>query len=208
MECPFHIGKPFCNEHIRRCDLPRWISAGLGILDAGCNSHIFFPAGCKNTSWWRTCSREMTDQGNNNQNISKNPFAALFSSLADAKQFASGQKQRRQTEQQCKVLVISTALPLYLRENINLIVAIIHPYSCRFGREPVWVRQFCVWQHRWKWWLSGRDQPIFPLKTGALRAAQRQPHDPEDLPHHSGQQWVLNIYPLWELPVPFSKHFL
>uniref|UniRef100_A0A673LB13 Ubiquitin conjugation factor E4 A n=1 Tax=Sinocyclocheilus rhinocerous TaxID=307959 RepID=A0A673LB13_9TELE len=36
----------------------------------------------------------MTDQGNNNQNISQNPFAALFSSLADAKQFASGQKQR------------------------------------------------------------------------------------------------------------------
>uniref|UniRef100_A0A8C9RHB5 Ubiquitin conjugation factor E4 A n=1 Tax=Scleropages formosus TaxID=113540 RepID=A0A8C9RHB5_SCLFO len=35
----------------------------------------------------------MTDQGNNNQNISSNPFAALFSSLADAKQFASGQKQ-------------------------------------------------------------------------------------------------------------------
>lgn len=34
----------------------------------------------------------MTDQGNNNQNISRNPFAALFSSLADAKQFASGQK--------------------------------------------------------------------------------------------------------------------
>lgn len=34
----------------------------------------------------------MTDQGNNNQNISCNPFAALFSSLADAKQFASGQK--------------------------------------------------------------------------------------------------------------------
>ncbi|XP_062376861.1 ubiquitin conjugation factor E4 A [Sardina pilchardus] len=34
----------------------------------------------------------MTDQGNNNQNISRNPFAALFSSLADAKQFALGQK--------------------------------------------------------------------------------------------------------------------
>ena len=34
----------------------------------------------------------MTDQGNNNQNISCNPFAALFSSLADAKQFASGQQ--------------------------------------------------------------------------------------------------------------------
>ncbi|XP_054651097.1 ubiquitin conjugation factor E4 A [Dunckerocampus dactyliophorus] len=35
----------------------------------------------------------MTDQGNNNNhNISCNPFAALFSSLADAKQFASGQK--------------------------------------------------------------------------------------------------------------------
>ncbi|KAA0701456.1 Ubiquitin conjugation factor E4 A [Triplophysa tibetana] len=33
----------------------------------------------------------MTDQGNNNQNISQNPFAALFGSLADAKQFASGQ---------------------------------------------------------------------------------------------------------------------
>ncbi|KAM9318195.1 ubiquitin conjugation factor E4 A isoform 2-T2 [Pholidichthys leucotaenia] len=37
----------------------------------------------------------MTDQGNNNQNISCNPFAALFSSLADAKQFASGQKQQQ-----------------------------------------------------------------------------------------------------------------
>lgn len=147
----------------------------------------------------------MTDQGNNNQNISQNPFAALFSSLADAKQFASGQKQRRQAGQQCKVLVISTALPLYLQENINVMVAIVYPYSCRFGREPVWVWQFCVWQHRWKRWLCGRDQPIFPLTTGALWAAQRQPHDPEDLPHHSGQQWVLNTYPLWELP--FSKHY-
>uniref|UniRef100_A0A8C7Z192 Ubiquitin conjugation factor E4 A n=1 Tax=Oryzias sinensis TaxID=183150 RepID=A0A8C7Z192_9TELE len=38
----------------------------------------------------------MTDQGNNNQNISCNPFAALFSSLADAKQFASGQKPQQQ----------------------------------------------------------------------------------------------------------------
>uniref|UniRef100_A0A9R1SES0 Ubiquitin conjugation factor E4 A n=2 Tax=Cyprinus carpio TaxID=7962 RepID=A0A9R1SES0_CYPCA len=38
----------------------------------------------------------MTDQGNNNQNISQNPFAALFSSLADAKQFASGQHQAEQ----------------------------------------------------------------------------------------------------------------
>uniref|UniRef100_A0A8C3L734 Ubiquitin conjugation factor E4 A n=1 Tax=Chrysolophus pictus TaxID=9089 RepID=A0A8C3L734_CHRPC len=34
----------------------------------------------------------MTDQENNNS-ISGNPFAALFSSLADAKQFAAGQKQ-------------------------------------------------------------------------------------------------------------------
>uniref|UniRef100_A0AAR2JPD8 Ubiquitin conjugation factor E4 A n=1 Tax=Pygocentrus nattereri TaxID=42514 RepID=A0AAR2JPD8_PYGNA len=42
----------------------------------------------------------MTDQGNNNQNISGNPFAALFSSLADAKQFASGQKLQQQTEPQ------------------------------------------------------------------------------------------------------------
>uniref|UniRef100_A0A671LQ63 Ubiquitin conjugation factor E4 A n=1 Tax=Sinocyclocheilus anshuiensis TaxID=1608454 RepID=A0A671LQ63_9TELE len=42
----------------------------------------------------------MTDQGNNNQNISQNPFAALFSSLADAKQFASGQKQRHSGESQ------------------------------------------------------------------------------------------------------------
>lgn len=40
----------------------------------------------------------MTDQGNNNQNISCNPFAALFSSLADAKQFASGQKPQQSTE--------------------------------------------------------------------------------------------------------------
>ncbi|KAM6959039.1 LOW QUALITY PROTEIN: ubiquitin conjugation factor E4 A [Aplochiton taeniatus] len=38
----------------------------------------------------------MTDQGNNNQNISRNPFAALFSSLADAKQFASGQTPQQQ----------------------------------------------------------------------------------------------------------------
>uniref|UniRef100_A0A8C1CEQ4 Ubiquitin conjugation factor E4 A n=2 Tax=Cyprinus carpio TaxID=7962 RepID=A0A8C1CEQ4_CYPCA len=45
----------------------------------------------------------MTDQGNNNQNISQNPFAALFSSLADAKQFASGQHQ---AEQQCKAFLI------------------------------------------------------------------------------------------------------
>ncbi|XP_056139800.1 ubiquitin conjugation factor E4 A isoform X1 [Lampris incognitus] len=37
----------------------------------------------------------MSDQGNNNQNISCNPFAALFSSLADAKQFASGQKPQQ-----------------------------------------------------------------------------------------------------------------
>ncbi|KAG7282498.1 hypothetical protein CRUP_020213 [Coryphaenoides rupestris] len=37
----------------------------------------------------------MTDQGNNNQNISCNPFAALFSSLADAKQFASGQQPQQ-----------------------------------------------------------------------------------------------------------------
>ncbi|RVE64783.1 hypothetical protein OJAV_G00129420 [Oryzias javanicus] len=42
----------------------------------------------------------MTDQGNNNQNISCNPFAALFSSLADAKQFASGQKPQQQPAQQ------------------------------------------------------------------------------------------------------------
>uniref|UniRef100_A0A3Q1FFH2 Ubiquitin conjugation factor E4 A n=1 Tax=Acanthochromis polyacanthus TaxID=80966 RepID=A0A3Q1FFH2_9TELE len=41
----------------------------------------------------------MTDQGNNNQNISCNPFAALFSSLADAKQFASGQKPQKQSAQ-------------------------------------------------------------------------------------------------------------
>ncbi|CAL9683941.1 unnamed protein product [Knipowitschia caucasica] len=41
----------------------------------------------------------MTDQGNNNQNISCNPFAALFSSLADAKQFASGQKSPPQSSE-------------------------------------------------------------------------------------------------------------
>uniref|UniRef100_A0A8B9C987 Ubiquitin conjugation factor E4 A n=1 Tax=Anser brachyrhynchus TaxID=132585 RepID=A0A8B9C987_9AVES len=35
----------------------------------------------------------MTDQENNNS-ISANPFAALFSSLADARQFAAGQKQQ------------------------------------------------------------------------------------------------------------------
>uniref|UniRef100_A0A8B9L5S2 Ubiquitin conjugation factor E4 A n=1 Tax=Astyanax mexicanus TaxID=7994 RepID=A0A8B9L5S2_ASTMX len=40
----------------------------------------------------------MTDQGNNNQNISGNPFAALFSSIADAKQFASGQKLQQQAD--------------------------------------------------------------------------------------------------------------
>ncbi|XP_043532431.1 ubiquitin conjugation factor E4 A [Chiloscyllium plagiosum] len=38
----------------------------------------------------------MTDQENNN-NISRNPFAALFSSVADAKQFASVQKQQLPT---------------------------------------------------------------------------------------------------------------
>lgn len=42
----------------------------------------------------------MTDQGNNNQNISCNPFAALFSSLADAKQFASGQKPQQLSAEQ------------------------------------------------------------------------------------------------------------
>ncbi|XP_028320560.1 ubiquitin conjugation factor E4 A [Gouania willdenowi] len=41
----------------------------------------------------------MTDQGNNNQNISRNPFAALFGSVADAKQFASGQKPPQQSEE-------------------------------------------------------------------------------------------------------------
>ncbi|XP_066565198.1 ubiquitin conjugation factor E4 A isoform X1 [Amia ocellicauda] len=41
----------------------------------------------------------MTDQGNNNQSFSRNPFAALFSSLADAKQFASGQKQQQPNTQ-------------------------------------------------------------------------------------------------------------
>ncbi|MGH0186297.1 UNVERIFIED_CONTAM: hypothetical protein FKN15_021545 [Acipenser sinensis] len=42
-----------------------------------------------------SCSpSEMTDQGNNNnQNLSRNPFAALFSSVSDAKDFASVQKQ-------------------------------------------------------------------------------------------------------------------
>lgn len=35
----------------------------------------------------------MTDRENNNS-ISANPFAALFSSLADARQFAAGQKQQ------------------------------------------------------------------------------------------------------------------
>lgn len=35
----------------------------------------------------------MTDQENNN-NISSNPFAALFGSLADAKQFAAIQKEQ------------------------------------------------------------------------------------------------------------------
>uniref|UniRef100_A0A4W4F4J1 Ubiquitin conjugation factor E4 A n=1 Tax=Electrophorus electricus TaxID=8005 RepID=A0A4W4F4J1_ELEEL len=44
----------------------------------------------------------MTDQGNNNQSISRNPFAALFGSLADAKQFASGQNQQQQDKPPCK----------------------------------------------------------------------------------------------------------
>lgn len=44
---------------------------------------------------WVLSPSEMTDQGNNNQNISCNPFAALFSSLADAKQFASDQKAQQ-----------------------------------------------------------------------------------------------------------------
>ena len=47
---------------------------------------------------WVLSPYEMTDQGNNNQNISCNPFAALFSSLADAKQFASGQKPEQSAE--------------------------------------------------------------------------------------------------------------
>lgn len=52
---------------------------------------------------WELSPSEMTDQGNNNQNISCNPFAALFSSLADAKQFASGQKpQQLSAEPPCK----------------------------------------------------------------------------------------------------------
>ncbi|XP_054884546.1 ubiquitin conjugation factor E4 A [Poeciliopsis prolifica] len=37
----------------------------------------------------------MTDQGSNNHNISCNPFAALFSSLADARQFASSQNPQQ-----------------------------------------------------------------------------------------------------------------
>uniref|UniRef100_A0A3Q3IRV7 Ubiquitin conjugation factor E4 A n=1 Tax=Monopterus albus TaxID=43700 RepID=A0A3Q3IRV7_MONAL len=41
----------------------------------------------------------MTDQGNNNQNISCNPFAALFSSVADAKQFASHQKPQQKPDE-------------------------------------------------------------------------------------------------------------
>ncbi|KAK5612353.1 Ubiquitin conjugation factor E4 A [Crenichthys baileyi] len=41
----------------------------------------------------------MTDQGNNNHNISCNPFAALFSSVADAKQFASSQKPQQPSAQ-------------------------------------------------------------------------------------------------------------
>lgn len=44
-------------------------------------------------SAWGTLGSEMTDQENNNS-ISSNPFAALFSSLADAKQFAAIQKQQ------------------------------------------------------------------------------------------------------------------
>ncbi|XP_032401821.1 ubiquitin conjugation factor E4 A [Xiphophorus hellerii] len=40
----------------------------------------------------------MTDQGNNNHNISCNPFAALFTSLADAKQFASSQNPQQQPQ--------------------------------------------------------------------------------------------------------------
>lgn len=41
---------------------------------------------------WRTPYSDMTDQENNN--ISSNPFAALFGSLADAKQFAAIQKEQ------------------------------------------------------------------------------------------------------------------
>lgn len=51
---------------------------------------------------WVLSPNEMTDQGNNNQNISCNPFAALFSSVADAKQFASGQKPEQSAEPPCK----------------------------------------------------------------------------------------------------------
>lgn len=44
----------------------------------------------------------MTDQGNNNQNISCNPFAALFSSVADAQQFASAQKTQQPSAKPCE----------------------------------------------------------------------------------------------------------
>lgn len=54
---------------------------------------------------WVLSPNEMTDQGNKNQNISCNPFAALFSSLADAKQFASGQKpEQKSAEPPCEQL--------------------------------------------------------------------------------------------------------
>ncbi|XP_072558001.1 ubiquitin conjugation factor E4 A isoform X2 [Paramormyrops kingsleyae] len=58
---------------------------------APANRALRLPCGARERS---VCSGAMTDQGNNNQNISCNPFAALFSSVADAKQFASGQKQQ------------------------------------------------------------------------------------------------------------------
>lgn len=161
--------------------------------------HTLFSTGCARTCWWRTCSREMTDQGNNNQNISQNPFAALFSSLADAKQFASVQKQRRQAGQQCKYRVINGAVQssqLHLQKYISFMAIQnnVSSCSCRFRGEPIRVGKFSFWQHWWQRWLRGRDQPIFSLTSGALRAAQCQPHDPKDLPYHTGQQWVLNNY--------------
>nr|KAF6468530.1 ubiquitination factor E4A [Rousettus aegyptiacus] len=64
----------------------------------------------------------MTDQENNN-NISSNPFAALFGSLADAKQFAAIQKE--QLKQQSGVLTVnylpflSDELPASLDDSDN-----------------------------------------------------------------------------------------
>ncbi|KAJ8397230.1 hypothetical protein AAFF_G00440640 [Aldrovandia affinis] len=82
-----------CKErNIITLNIQTWTDIYLSLLKTYATRQV--GSGCG----WRNCPGEMTDQGNNNQNISRNPFAALFSSLADAKQFASGQKQHQRPD--------------------------------------------------------------------------------------------------------------